>query len=156
MSQHAWCRLALLKVKNRDCLYTSIRPGCTTTWHLMVACKCANFDGLIKSQLLLSYKQYDQSQLGTLKQDHYFSVLISQDSLLVTARYSWLKDCEFESWLEWQENFNLWSQLCVLTLIRCPFHPPVTAVARKDPGHSAKRAGGRLHLNTHTSMTQWS
>ena len=25
-----------------------------------------------------------------------------------------------------------------------------TAVARKDPGHSAKSAGGRLQLNTHT------
>ena len=24
----------------------------------------------------------------------------------------------------------------------------------KDPGHSAKNAGGRLHLNTHTSLTQ--
>ena len=24
----------------------------------------------------------------------------------------------------------------------------------KDPGHSANSAGGRLHLNTHTPMTQ--
>ena len=24
----------------------------------------------------------------------------------------------------------------------------------KDPGHSAKSAGGRLHLNTHTPLTQ--
>ena len=24
----------------------------------------------------------------------------------------------------------------------------------KDPGHSAKSAGGRLHLNTHTQLTQ--
>ena len=24
----------------------------------------------------------------------------------------------------------------------------------KDPGHSAKSAGGRLHINTHTSLTQ--
>ena len=45
---------------------------------------------------------------------------------------------------------------CVLTLIRCPFHPHVTAVAHKDPGHSAKSAGGRLHLNQHTPLTQWS
>ena len=28
--------------------------------------------------------------------------------------------------------------LCVVTLIRCPFHPNVTAVARKRPRHSAK------------------
>ena len=38
--------------------------------------------------------------------------------------------------------------LCWL-LFRYPFHPSVTAVARKDPGHSAKSAGGRLQLNTH-------
>ena len=43
----------------------------------------------------------------------------------------------------------------MLTLIRCPFHPPQWHV--KDPGHSAKSAGGRLHrlhLNTHTIWTQ--
>ena len=33
---------------------------------------------------------------------------------------------------------------------RYPFHPRVTAVARKRPGHSAQSAGGRLRLNTHT------
>ena len=26
----------------------------------------------------------------------------------------------------------------------------------KDPGHSTKSAGGRLHLNTHTPLTKWS
>ena len=41
-------------------------------------------------------------------------------------------------------------QLSVLTLIRCPFHPQRV----KDLGHSAKNSGGRLHLNTHTSLTQ--
>ena len=40
--------------------------------------------------------------------------------------------------------------LCWL-LFRYPFHPCVTTVARKNPGHSAKSAGGRLQLNTHTS-----
>ena len=42
----------------------------------------------------------------------------------------------------------------MLTLIRCPFHPYVTAVARKRPGHSAKSAGSRLQLNTHTPLIQ--
>ena len=41
------------------------------------------------------------------------------------------------------------STFCAV-LFRYPFHPRVTAVARKDPGHSAKSAGGRLQLNTHT------
>ena len=31
--------------------------------------------------------------------------------------------------------------------MRCPFHPVL-----KDPDHSAKSAGGRLHLNTHTPL----
>ena len=51
-------------------------------------------------------------------------------------------------------EFLLQSQLFVLTLIRCPFHPRVTAVARKNPSNAAKSAGGRLHLNTHTPLTQ--
>ena len=55
------------------------------------------------------------------------------------------------SWQEWWENFLLQSQLCVLTLIQCPFHPCVI-------GHSAKSAGGWLHLNKHTPLTcqSWS
>ena len=41
----------------------------------------------------------------------------------------------------------------MLILIRCPLHPHVTAWHVKDPGHFAKSAGGRLHLNTHTPLT---
>ena len=44
-----------------------------------------------------------------------------------------IESCEFESRREWRENFLLQSLLCVLTFIRCPFHPRVTAVARKIP-----------------------
>ena len=46
----------------------------------------------------------------------------------------------------------------MLTLIACSFQPNVTAVARKRPGHSVESAGGRLHLNTHTHLTErkWS
>ena len=40
-------------------------------------------------------------------------------------------DDEEEEEEERRENFLLQSQLCVLTLIRCPFHPRITAVARK-------------------------
>ena len=75
---------------------------------------------------------------------------------MVRALDSWWKGCEFESQQEGQENFFLQSQLCVLTLIWCLFHPCVTAVALKDPGHCAKSAGGRLHLNTHTPLTEQS
>ena len=40
------------------------------------------------------------------------------------------------------------------TLIRCPFHPVLPQWHEKDPGHSARSAGGRLHFNTHISLTQ--
>ena len=53
--------------------------------------------------------------------------------MLIRALGSWSKGCEFESRQERRENFLLRSQLCVLILIRCPFHPRFTAVARKRP-----------------------
>ena len=43
----------------------------------------------------------------------------------------------------------------MLILNWCPFHPRVTAVAHKRPDHSAKSADGKLHLNTHTPLTEW-
>ena len=52
-------------------------------------------------------------------------------SLLVRAPDSWSKGWEVESRQKRRENLLLQSQLCVLTLVRCPFHPCVTAVARK-------------------------
>ena len=61
----------------------------------------------------------------------YWKILGSGDSLLVRALDPWSKGCRFESRQGRRENFLLYSQLCVLTLIRCPFHPRVTAVARK-------------------------
>ena len=73
----------------------------------------------------------------------------SRDSLLIRTPDSWSKGCEFESRQERQDQ----SQLCVLTLILCPLHPRVSQWHVKDPGHSVKSAGGRLHLNTHTFLT---
>ena len=61
------------------------------------------------------------------------AAIATTTSLLVRAPDSWSKGCEFESRQERRESFLLQSQLCVLTLIRCPFHPRVTAVARKRP-----------------------
>ena len=43
----------------------------------------------------------------------------------------------------------------VLIFIQCPFQTPVLPQWHvKDPSHSAKSAGGRLQLNTHTPLTQ--
>ena len=52
---------------------------------------------------------------------------------MVRALDSSSKGCEFESRRERLENFLLKCQLCSLTLIRCRFHPRVTAIARKRP-----------------------
>ena len=57
----------------------------------------------------------------------------SQDSLLVKVLDSELKGYELKPWHKGLENFLLQTCLCVLTLIRCLFHPRVTTVARKRP-----------------------
>ena len=51
-------------------------------------------------------------------------------STVVRVPDSWLKGCRFESLQEQQENFLLRGRLSVL-LFWYPFHPRVTAVARK-------------------------
>ena len=46
------------------------------------------------------------------------------------------------------------SDLSVLTLIRYPFHPRVTAVTSKTPRSFCQKRTRQLHLNTHTPLTQ--
>ena len=64
---------------------------------------------------------------------HIYSVGGSRDSLLARAQDSRSKGCEFESRQKRRENCLLHGILCVLTLMRCPFHPRATAVAHKRP-----------------------
>ena len=81
----------------------------------------------------------------------------SRDSLLVRAPDSWSKGCEFESRQKRRENvlfrvnFVCWLLLLLFGVRSTPvlpqWHP-------KDPGHSAKSAGGRFYLNTYRSLTQ--
>ena len=63
---------------------------------------------------------------------------------------SGLKGCELKSQHKQQENFLL---LCTDLFGVCST-PMLPQWHVKDPGHSAKSAGGRLHLNTHTPLTQ--
>ena len=72
----------------------------------------------------------------------------SWDSLLVRATDAWSKGCEFESWQERRENFLLQSQLCVLTLIWCSFHPYVTAEACKRPWSFHRKCRWQKHAYT--------
>ena len=79
-------------------------------------------------------------------------------SLVGRSPNSLLKGCEFDSRQEPPEKFPLHSKLSLLTLPLLLFCIRSMFVLRqwhiKDPGHSAKRAGGKLHLNTHTPLTQ--
>ena len=78
----------------------------------------------------------------------------SRDSLLIERWAHDQKGCELKSWWERREKFLLQNELSVLTCILCVFHPMLLQWHVKDLGHSAKSAGGRLHLNTHTPLTQ--
>ena len=73
-----------------------------------------------------------------------------QDSLLVRARDSWLKGCEFEFR---QDLKFLCSQHCVWLLFSVCSTPLLPQWHIKGLGHSTKSAGGRLHLNMHTPFT---
>ena len=42
----------------------------------------------------------------------------------------------------------------IFFFIWCPFHPVLPQWHIKDSGHSANGAGGRLHLSTHSPVTQ--
>ena len=89
-----------------------------------------------------------------------YHIVWRRDSLLVRLPDSRSNACEFESRQKWRENFffrvNFVCWLFFNVFIRCPFHPRVTAVARKRPRSFCKSAGGRLHLSTYTPLTQWS
>ena len=72
------------------------------------------------------------------------------DSSLVRAPDSWLKGSLFESLQEQRENFLLQGRLSVLIYFGIRSTPMLSLSHVKDPGHSAKSAGGRLWLNMHT------
>ena len=62
----------------------------------------------------------------------------------------WSKGCRFESRQERQENFLLWNQLSVPTLVSVSVPPHVTTEAcKRSQSFCQKGAGGRLWLNTH-------
>ena len=68
----------------------------------------------------------------------------------------WSKSCEYESQQKWQENFHSGVNFVRWLLFGVCSTPMLPKWHVKDHGHSAKSAGDRLHLNTHTTMTQWS
>ena len=79
-------------------------------------------------------------------------ITISQDSLLARA-----KCCEFKSLAGAAGEFiSPESTLCADSHLVSVSTPVLPQLHVKDPGHSATSVGGRLHLNTHTPLTQQS
>ena len=66
-----------------------------------------------------------------------------------------MKGRGFESVLERRENFLLHGRLSVLTHFGIRSTPVLPQYHVKDPGNSAKSAGGRLQLNTHTPLCMY-
>ena len=88
---------------------------------------------------------------------HFASALVSSgagSSLLVRAPDSWSKGCEFKFRQQRRENFFSRDNFVCWLLIGVRFTPVLPQWHVKDPGHSAKSAGGRSHVNTHTFLTQ--
>ena len=84
------------------------------------------------------------------------TTIMRLESLLVRALDSWSKGCEFESWQEgWVNFFSRDNFVCWLLFSACS-SPMLPQWHVKDPSHSAKTAGGRLHLSMHTMLTQQS
>ena len=82
-----------------------------------------------------------------------------RNRLLVRAPDLWSKGCKFESQQRRRENFLLWSQLCLLTLMWCPFHPRVTVVAHKRPRSFCQNCRWQVtHKHAYTldpSRSEW-
>ena len=69
---------------------------------------------------------------------------------------SWSKGCEFESRQERRENFFSRVKFVCWLLFGVRITPVLPQWHVKDPSHSAKSADGRLHIKTHTPLTQGS
>ena len=111
------------------------------------------FEGY-KFQTIGKYIDFYFQELWIRKKNCWFFKSCQHKGLYqIWERLSLERGCRFESQ---QENFLLQSQLCVLTLIRCLFQPLLMQWHIKDPSHSDRSAGGRLHLNTYTPLTQQS
>ena len=80
-------------------------------------------------------------------------------TLVVIEPDSWSKGCEFESWQERREIFFFFFSrvnfMCWLFFDACST-PVLPQWHLKVPGHSAKSAGVRIDLNTHTPLNKQS
>ena len=84
-----------------------------------------------------------------------FRLIWERDSSVVKALDSRLKGRRFESLQKRRENFLLQGQLSVLTLIRYPFHPRVTAVARKRPRSFCQKCEWQVTAKYACTLRMW-
>ena len=82
------------------------------------------------------------------------ALLGSRDSLCVRAPDLWSKGCEFQSWQRGRKIFFF--RVSFVCWLFFSVHSTLMQWHVKNPGHSAKSTGGRLHLNLHTALTQQS
>ena len=68
----------------------------------------------------------------------------------------WFKCLRFNTWQEWQEIFFSRVTFLCWPLFSVHSTPLLPQWHIKDPSHSAKSAGGRLQIITHTFLTQQS
>ena len=88
------------------------------------------------------------------KPDRYIITNITYSgSLIHLHKYALLLTKSFLPATHILENFLFQSQLCVLTLIRCLFHPRVTAVARKRPRSFCQKC--RWQVTSEHAYTLW-
>ena len=80
----------------------------------------------------------------------------ASNSLLVRAPDSWSKGCKFESQQEQGRIFFSRVNFVCWLLFDVRFTPVLLQWHVKDISHSAKSAGGTLHLNKHTPLTKQS
>ena len=124
-------------------------------WSQLVPNKNSNMSTDIRGHEALLHR-YDLDNLETVL---FLKVRImdpgSGDSSVVRAPDSWLKGRGFESLLERRENFLLQGQLSVLTLIRYPFHPRVTAVARKRPRSFCQKCRWQVTAKHAYTLRMW-
>ena len=115
--------------------------GAVIEWTRNVEIRKGEFPGSIRSMEGYIWptpgfkeKTVDSSGLGLCAIAFLQGVRWIRDSSVGRAPDYWPKGCEFKFQQERWETLVPKTKTSVLTLIRCPFQPRVTAVARKDPG----------------------
>ena len=79
----------------------------------------------------------------------------SSDSSVVRAPDLWSKGYGFESLQERRENFLLHGHFLCWLLFRYPFHPRVTAVARKRPRSFRQKCGWQVTAKYACTLRMW-